>query len=229
MARGEGSSDKAFRAREHLGVRARARAPDRVRHRLRAAALAPAGRPGAGSSLRTERVRRGAEADAAGDYEFYTVLADRRVVRPDRTRSGRCRCRAGIVRETGAAGPGRRVRPARVRACRPATRVVPASAQRLDGRDLAAERYREIPASSLGQESYYLQAGSFSRAEEAERARAVVLLLGLDAFVVTRTGSDGTTGHRVRIGPFVDAKRLGEARERLRGGGVSYDLIRVSG
>ena len=158
--------------------------------------------------------------DAAGNYEFYSVLAGERVVRPDRIR----------VEQVPVEVPESAVPLQTARAViRPATRVVPASAQRLDGRDLAVERYREIPASSLGKESYYLQAGSFRRAEEAERARAVVLLLGLDAFVVRRVESDGTTGHRVRIGPFVDAERLGEARRRLQGGGVSFDLIRVTG
>lgn len=161
--------------------------------------------------------------DVAGNYDFYTVLSDERVVRPDAIRVERLPAQApegSVPIET-----------ARV-VIRPATRVVPASAQRLDGRDPGGvERYREIPASTSapGREAYYLQAGNFRQAEEAERARAVVLLLGLDAFVVVRRDSDGTTGHRVRIGPFVDAERLGEARRRLDGGDVSYDLIRVSG
>ena len=111
----------------------------------------------------------------------------------------------------------------------PATRVVPAGAQRLDRRSLAAENYRQIPTSALGQESYYLQAGNFREPGEAERARAVVLLLGLDAFIVTRRGSDGTTGHRVRIGPFFDSARLAEAKQKLSDGNIDYELIRVTG
>ena len=153
--------------------------------------------------------------DAASDYEFYTVLADERVARP------------------AAAGELETVPLETVRAdmvvIPPATRTVPGNAQRLDRRNLAAESYREIPASNLGKESYYLQAGNYRGAEEAEKARAAVLLLGLDAFIVTRRDARGATGHRVRIGPFVDPSRLTEAKRRLRGGGVSYEIVRVTG
>ena len=45
----------------------------------------------------------------------------------------------------------------------------------------------------------------------------------------TRRDSDGSTGHRVRIGPFFDPSRLTEAKKRLRGGNVPYDIIRVTG
>ncbi len=112
---------------------------------------------------------------------------------------------------------------------KPATRAVPASAQNLNTQNLAAQTYAEIPASSIGQESYYLQAGSFANAEEAERRRAAVLLLGLEAFIVQRQNADGVTGHRVRIGPFFDTNRLTEAKKRLRRGSVAYDIVRVTG
>ena len=111
----------------------------------------------------------------------------------------------------------------------PATRAVPASAQNLNTQNLAAQTYAEIPASSIGQESYYLQAGSFGNAEDAERRRAAVLLLGLEAFIVQRQNAEGVTGHRVRIGPFFDHSRLTEAKKRLRRGSVKYDIVRVTG
>ncbi len=111
----------------------------------------------------------------------------------------------------------------------PATRVVPGSAQRLNGRSLASEGYAEIPASSLGQESYYLQAGNFRQPEDAERTRAAVLLLGLDPFIVVRQDSTGATGHRVRIGPFFDEPKINEAQKRLNRGGFQTKLIRVTG
>lgn len=152
--------------------------------------------------------------DSAGDYEFYTVLADERVVR--------------AAEPVPAAVPLESVRADAV-SIPPATRVVPGNAQRLDRRDLAAENYREIPSSAIGRESYYLQAGSYREAEEAERARAAVLLLGLDAFIVTRQDARGATGHRVRIGPFVDPSRLTEAKKRLRGGRIPYEIVRVTG
>jgi len=96
-------------------------------------------------------------------------------------------------------------------------------------RNLAAEVYAEIPASSIGQESYYLQAGSYRGVDDAERARAALLLLGFEAFIVKRQDAAGVIGHRVRIGPFFDQNRLTDAKKRLRRGNVTYDIIRVTG
>lgn len=88
---------------------------------------------------------------------------------------------------------------------------------------------QKAPTSRLGQESYYLQAGNFGLPDDAERARAAVLMLGLDAFIAIRRESTGAIGHRVRIGPFFDLSRLNEARQRLREGSIPYDVIRVTG
>lgn len=111
----------------------------------------------------------------------------------------------------------------------PATRIVPGNVQSISPRNLAAESYAEIPASSLGQESYYLQAGNFPRSSEAEQTRAALLLLGLEAFIVVRKDSNGSTGHRVRIGPFFDQIKVTNAKKRLQKGGINYKLIRVTG
>ena len=151
----------------------------------------------------------GAGGRSAADYEFYTLLEQERAA------------------ETVTGGPVLERPPQRV--IPPATRVVPGNAQSIDDRNLAAESYAEIPASSLGQESWYLQAGNFGEPGEAERARAAVLLLGLEAFIVTRQDPSGATGHRVRIGPFFDRGRLTEAKKRLRAAQVPYDIIRVTG
>lgn len=145
----------------------------------------------------------------ADGYEFYTVLAQQRAADP-------------VYSAPAPAAEAALVIP-------PATRVVPGSVQSISGRSLAAESYAEIPASSLGQESYYLQAGTFREPGEAERARAAVLLLGLDAFIVTRQDVSGATGHRVRIGPFFDQSRLTDVKKRLRAARIQYEIIRVTG
>jgi len=111
----------------------------------------------------------------------------------------------------------------------PDTRVVPGSVQNTAVQNQANEAYAEIPASSIGQQSYYLQAGSYSAAAEAERMRAAVLMLGFEAFIVKRQDASGVIGHRVRIGPFFDQNRLTEAKKRLRRGKVAYEIIRVTG
>ncbi len=116
-----------------------------------------------------------------------------------------------------------------VRAIPPATRVVPGSVQSLSARSLAAESYAQIPPGNLGQESYYLQAGNYRDAADAEKSRAALLLLGLEAFIVAREESNGTIGHRVRIGPFYDQARITTTKERLKRNGINYKLIRVTG
>ncbi|MEE9319220.1 MAG: SPOR domain-containing protein [Granulosicoccus sp.] len=146
-----------------------------------------------------------AQADNTRDYDFYTELPREHLTE--------------MVEDVTSAP----------KVVRPATRVVPGNAQTLSSRNLAAEGYAEIPASSLGQESYYLQAGNFIKPNQAERARAAVLLLGLEAFIVTRQDSVGATGHRVRIGPFFDQERLTNAKKRLRDGNIPYEIIRVTG
>ena len=149
--------------------------------------------------------------DAAGDYEFYTVLADERVARRD------------ALRES-IAPPPETVRAELDVITSSDARVLPGRVQRLD-----SERYREIPASSTGGRSYYLQTGTFRSPGEAERARAAVLLTGLDAFIISREDARGATGHRVRIGPFVDRSRLTEAGRRLDQADIRYDIVRVTG
>jgi len=142
------------------------------------------------------------------NYDFYTVLPD----------------------QAGGNLPVQEVAPSQqATVIKPATRVVPGSVQNTQVRNLAAESYAEIPASSIGQESYYLQAGSYHSAPDAERMRAAVLMLGFEAFIVKRQDASGAVGHRVRIGPFFDQNQLTEAKKRLRRGNVPYDIIRVTG
>ena len=143
-----------------------------------------------------------------GDFEFYTLLAkqDSQQIQPN-------------IRD---------ITP-RQAVVQPATRPVPGNVLNTTRRNLAAEDYAEIPASSIGQESYYLQAGSFSQPDDAELRRAAVLLLGFEAFIVKRQDAAGNLGHRVRIGPFFDQMRLTDAKKRLRRANVEYRIIRVTG
>lgn len=149
----------------------------------------------------------GSAAPENANYEFYTVLADQV---------------DGNIPVVQDVTPTRAV-------VKPATRVVPGNMHNTQRRNLAAETYAEIPASSIGQESFYLQAGSYHSADDAERMRAAVLMLGFEAFIVKRQDASGAIGHRVRIGPFFDQSRLTDAKKRLRRGNVSYDIIRVTG
>jgi len=163
------------------------------------------------------------------NYDFYTVLPDQadgnlpvQEVAPKPTLTP--------APQVTAVQPSTRQPPARVVPGRVVSgRVVPGNGQNTQVPNSATENYAEIPASSIGQESYYLQAGSYNAAADAERMRAAVLMLGFEAFIVKRQDASGVIGHRVRIGPFFDQNRLTEAKKRLRRGKVPYDIIRVTG
>src|SRR5690606_32586753 len=77
--------------------------------------------------------------------------------------------------------------------------------------DVAADE--EAPVQDAG--VYVLQAGSFRKAEDADRLRAQLALLGLESRV-QRVTIDGTdTWHRVRVGPVSDLVELQALRQTL--------------
>lgn len=74
---------------------------------------------------------------------------------------------------------------------------------------------------------YILQAGSFSRFEDADRRRAELALQGIESNV-QRVTIDDRTYHRVRIGPISDLDRLNLLRSRLREANIDALRIRVA-
>lgn len=150
-------------------------------------------------------------SDPNGGYQFYSLL-EQQTVRPKAAA-------APVTREV---IPPLPVIP-------PATRVVPGDVQSLNPRNLPQQDYAEIPANNIGKESYYLQAGNYRSGGDAEKTRAALMLLGLEAFIVVRQDSNGATGHRVRIGPFFDQNKVNNAKQRLKRNGINYKLIRVTG
>jgi cell division protein FtsN len=63
-------------------------------------------------------------------------------------------------------------------------------------------------------EKYILQAGSFRQSADADRRRAQILLLGLDA-KVEAVEANGDRWHRVYVGPFTSHNTLSDARAKL--------------
>lgn len=117
------------------------------------------------------------------------------------------------------------------RTIQPATRVVPANAQIVATQ--GQNQYREVQANFSQQQApnqrFFLQAGNFQNHAQAQSMRAQVLLLGLEAFIVTREEADGSTAHRVRVGPYFDQNILTEAKKRLSRVGINYEIVRVTG
>lgn len=79
---------------------------------------------------------------------------------------------------------------------------------------------------SDGDAQYLLQAGSFRSAGDADRLKAELALLGVEAHIQTVTLQGGETWHRVRIGPFEDQRDLNGVRHRLQSNGVETILLK---
>lgn len=83
--------------------------------------------------------------------------------------------------------------------------------------EIAAEREKN---SSGEQVVYDLQVGSFRQFEDADRLRAKLALMNFESHIqrITINGNYNReqTWHRVRVGPFKSARKMGKVRNRLR-------------
>jgi cell division protein FtsN len=73
---------------------------------------------------------------------------------------------------------------------------------------------------------YFVQAGAYGRAEDAEQQRARLGMLGFAAKVTEREQA-GRTVYRVRLGPYDKKDDADIAKAKLDGGGVEAALVRV--
>ncbi len=84
------------------------------------------------------------------------------------------------------------------------------------------EAQNQLPQESV---SYTLQAGSFRRSEDADRRRARLILLGLDARV-DAINNTGDTWHRVYVGPFTSRSEMASARNLMISEGIETLLLK---
>jgi cell division protein FtsN len=73
---------------------------------------------------------------------------------------------------------------------------------------------------------YFVQAGAFRTAEDAEAQRAKLSLMGIEAKVTEREQS-GRQVFRVRVGPFEKKEDADRQKEKLETGGIETALVRV--
>ena len=73
--------------------------------------------------------------------------------------------------------------------------------------------------------TFYLQAGSFQKADQADRMKARIALLGLDVEIQS-VSINGERWHRVRVGPYTEKKTLRSAQQRLRDNDIDYLVLR---
>lgn len=62
---------------------------------------------------------------------------------------------------------------------------------------------------------YMLQAGSFRRFADADRLRARLILMGLDALIEKVSIASGESWHRVQLGPYASRKDANRVKQQL--------------
>lgn len=76
-------------------------------------------------------------------------------------------------------------------------------------------------------EAFFLQAGAFQNAPDADNLKARLALIGIEATIQTTSLPDKGIWHRVRIGPYSSVEELNRARDTLKQNGVATALIKV--
>lgn len=84
------------------------------------------------------------------------------------------------------------------------------------------------PVAPPAQARYLLQAGSFQTFGDADRLKAQLALIGIEANIQSVELQGGDTWHRVRIGPLSDGSDVTRMKERLESNGIDSILLRVS-
>jgi len=98
---------------------------------------------------------------------------------------------------------------------KPADKPQPAKPQTADEKPVTAN------------EPYFLQAGSFSNADDAEKLKARLALLGIEASTQIATIPDKGVWHRVRMGPYKNTDEMNRARNLLKQNGMDATPMRA--
>jgi len=102
--------------------------------------------------------------------------------------------------------------------------IVPNEREAIKSNDKQKANAGQAPTPET-EESFFLQVGSFRSAQEADRRRAQIILLGLDA-TVESVQANGDTWYRVQSGPFASRDKLSKARTQLSGAGIESLLLK---
>jgi cell division protein FtsN len=96
--------------------------------------------------------------------------------------------------------------------------------------DPAADKARKEgskASTAAAKEAFFLQAGSFQNAPDADNLKARLALLGIEASIETTTVPDKGVWHRVRVGPYTSVEELNRTRDTLKQNGVQTTLVKA--
>jgi cell division protein FtsN len=82
-------------------------------------------------------------------------------------------------------------------------------------------------ASAETRTRYIVQAGSFRNHTDADRRKASIAFLGVSAHIETVRKDDGSTLHRVRIGPISGTDKVKALRQRLQENNIQSIAIKT--
>lgn len=82
------------------------------------------------------------------------------------------------------------------------------------------------PGTAKPGQAYYLQAGSFTRFEDADRRKAALALLGVVS-TIRKAEVNGRTTHRILIGPISDPVELDRIELQLSSNGIESITLRA--
>ena len=91
----------------------------------------------------------------------------------------------------------------------------------------AADKAAEAVTTPAAKEAFFLQAGSFQNAPDADNLKARLALLGFEAAIQTRTLPEKGVWHRVRVGPYADVEELNRVRGVLKQNNIETTLVKV--
>ncbi len=89
------------------------------------------------------------------------------------------------------------------------------------------EEYSSTMKDTESETAYLLQAGSFRNRSDADRLRAKLIMHGLDVRMQAVKSGDGSTWHRILLGPFESRSKLNQAQDILADENTESMLIKI--
>lgn len=89
------------------------------------------------------------------------------------------------------------------------------------------QQFKQAAQRPPSSDKYFLQAGSFQNADDADNLKAKLAMLGVEAYVQAADLSEKGVWHRVRVGPFTEIGDINRVRASLQQNGVQSSLIKV--
>ncbi|HQR52805.1 MAG TPA: SPOR domain-containing protein [Burkholderiales bacterium] len=105
-------------------------------------------------------------------------------------------------------------------------KILPGSEEPVSDRDL--KRSDRKSSTTPSKDVYFLQAGAFQNAADADNMKARLALMGMEATIQTAAIPDKGMLHRVRVGPFGSVDELNKVKSTLQESGVQSTAVKVS-